>query len=83
MSKRRYWNDDKRATDGENWLDKAWKETAGERRALARRIGALQVERMGVGDVALVNAPHIDGYDERKGETVPNTARNRRAGGQG
>lgn len=70
------------ATEGEDWLTKAWKATEPERRQLARVVGALNVERMSVGDVPLANAEHIDGYNEDAGETVANTARNRRAGGQ-
>jgi hypothetical protein len=71
------------ASEGANWLDAAWKATAGERRALARRIGALSVDKMDVRDVELSNAPHIDGFDSERGDTVPNTARWRREGGQG
>lgn len=69
------------ASEANNWLDAAWKATASERRQLTRTIGALSVDKMDVRDVPLQNAEHIDGYDENRGETVPNTARNRGRGG--
>lgn len=69
------------ASEGNNWLDAAWKATEPERRQLARNIGALQVDKMGVRDVELSNAPHIDGYDDKRGDTVPNSARWRGRGG--
>lgn len=69
------------ASEANNWLDAAWKATAGERRQLTRTIGKLAVDKMDVRDVPLQNAEHIDGYDDNRGETVPNTARNRGRGG--
>lgn len=69
------------AADPDNWLARAWKETEPERTAMARRIGRLGIDKIAAGDVPLANAEHIDGYDERRGETVPNTPHWRRAGG--
>ncbi|HRA66252.1 MAG TPA: 2'-5' RNA ligase family protein [Caldilinea sp.] len=70
------------ATEGNNWFAQAWKETAPQRRAMARRIGRLGQEMVDQEDVDLINAPHIDGYDEHAGATVPNTEEWRRRGGQ-
>ena len=70
------------ATQENNWLMRAWKEVKQERAAMTRMIGAVDVKMVDVGDVPLRNEPHIDGYDKKRGETVPNTPKWRKAGGQ-
>jgi 2'-5' RNA ligase len=69
------------AARGNDWFARAWKDTEHERRVMARRIGKLTNDAVSMRDVPLTNAEHIDGYDERAGDTVPNTARWRKAGG--
>jgi hypothetical protein len=69
------------AADPNNWFAQAWKETEPQRRAMAGRIGRLEREMVAQRDVRLQNVEHIDGYDPKKGETVPNTTVWRRAGG--
>jgi hypothetical protein len=64
-----------------DWFKRAWDRTAKERTAMAQRIGALEAEAVKVTDVPLANRPNIDGYDEDKGDEVPNTKRNRIKGG--
>ncbi len=70
------------ATQPNNWFAQAWKETAPQRRTMARRIGQLGQTMIDQTDVDLANAPHIDGYDENAGAAVPNTEEWRRRGGQ-
>lgn len=69
-------------TTQNNWLMRAWKEVARDRAAMTRLIGAVDVKMVDVGDVPLRNEPHIDGYDSKRGATVPNTPKWRKAGGQ-
>lgn len=53
-----------------DWWGRAWKKTEPQRRAMAARIGALDVASIKVSDVKRDNAPHIDGYNPNGADKV-------------